>query len=1085
MSRSASYEMNLLNHRQNCRPIIHTWQQALRKLLLSCVCVWCWIFDERSFGAETVARGGETSAFVIAEWSTEDGLPANSVSSVLRARNGYLWVGTSQGLARFDGERFKVFNKANCAALPDNRISSLFETDRELLICTERGGIVAMRDGVFVRLAETAKPGDHIVSCLKVATNEWLLTSYAGQIRRWRDGQLEFVSTNRNLGPILPRWVVRDAQGWVWLLGKESRLMVSRGGELESFQFSGALTNSSCLGLSLDREGCVWLATSSGIARWVEEDFEVVNLPGWTTNRVCRDVLAARDGGFWIGTPNNHFRKLQGGSWAGPEIQASGVRTFVRAMGEDLSGRLILGGRTPEGLLFMSESGEIVHLTQKNGLPGNTVAAQLTDDEGSMWVGLADGGLARLRPSFFSLLPGAATQPSAPAQAVCETRDGSVWMGTGMGGMYRFFDGRVVRYSDKQGFPVTLALSFCEDRNTNLWVGTSWHGAYRFESNQFVQIFPQTSFPGRINAICEDRNGVLWFGCGSGLVSLRDGKLKKEIPATVPQWLDIKTLLPDPQGRLWIGTDNRGLWCWSDGEARPVLTNGFAASPIWALHLDGDGALWIGSQGGGLGRLRDGQLNVFPKESGLWDETITHIAEDSAGRFWLGSPRGVFRVLKSDLLDHAAGRRKAFSSVGYGQTDGLPSTECQGGFQPAGWTTRDGRLLYSTLRGVAVLNPGSLVENPFPPPLLIEEVRLDDVEVPLPLSGETLIVPPGKRGVEIQFTGLSLADTKKVRFKCRMQGLEKDWVDVGMRRRVTYSYLKPGDYQFELQACNNDGVWNEQVAALRLSVRPHFWETWWFAGFVLLGLILVVIMAVRRMERQRLRQRMERLERERQIEHERARIARDIHDDLGARLTRMTVLSELVKADRCEPDSVEAHADKIAAASNEAVMGLDAIVWAVNPSNDTLDSLVQYLSHYAYDFFQKTAVACELIIPDDVPSVPLNAEIRHNLFLVAKEAMNNALKHASASQVTLRVNVRGSELEIQIADNGRGFDMAAEFASQRSGLRNMKQRLASIGGELHIESASGRGTIVGMKLHLYAASGHDAVWQNDRDGNTG
>ena len=239
------------------------------------------------------------------------------------------------------------------------------------------------------------------------------------------------------------------------------------------------------------------------------------------------------------------------------------------------------------------------------------------------------------------------------------------------------------------------------------------------------------------------------------------------------------------------------------------------------------------------------------------------------------------------------------------------------------------------------------------------------------------------------------------------------------------------------------------------------------------------------MERQRLRQRMERLERERQIEHERARIARDIHDDLGARLTRMTVLSELVKADKSLPDSVEAHADKIAAASNEAVMGLDAIVWAVNPSNDTLDSLVQYLSHYAYDFFQKTAVACELIIPDDVPSVPLNAEIRHNLFLVAKEAMNNALKHASASQVTLRVNVRSSELEIQIADNGRGFDMAAEFASQRSGLRNMKQRLASIGGELHIESASGRGTIVGMKLHLYAASGHGAIRQNGRDGNTG
>lgn len=1074
--------MNSVNHGRGFRATDTASQQALLRLLLFWLGVVAWSLGGQMLGAESDAAGRDSTEFKITAWSTEDGLPANSISSVLRTRDGYLWVGSSQGVARFDGETFKVFNKANCPALPDNRIRGLFETDAELLIATERGGLVCLKEGKFTRVTETAKPGDHIVACLKGATNDWLLASYTGTISRWSDGRLEPVSRSRMFGPVLPRWVIRDGQGWVWLLANESRLMVSRGGEFTPFRFTGTLTNTSCLGMTLDREGVVWVATENGIARWGGSDFEVVSLPGWSTNRICRDIFASRDGGFWIGMQNNNFRKLKSGSWAGPEIHASGVRTFVRVLGEDTSGRLILGGRTPEGLLFMSESAEIVRLTQQNGLPGNTVAAHQIDAEGNMWLGLADGGLVRLRSRLFTELPGAASLQSAPSQAICEARDGSVWMGTSMGGVYRFSDAGVDHYSNKDGFPVTLALSICEDRNTNLWVGTSWHGAYLFVSNRFVQVYSQTNFPGRINSICEDGAGVLWFGCGAGLVSLRDGKIRMEIPPNISHWLDIKTLLPDAKGRLWIGTDNRGLWCWSDGRVQPVLTNGFAASPIWSLFLDGDGAIWIGSQGRGLGRLFKGQLDVFPKVCGLWDDTLTYIAEDSAGRFWFGSPRGVFRVARNDLLAYAAGLQKTVTCAGYAQADGMPSTECQGGFQPAGWMTRNGRFLFSTLRGVAVINPDSLVVNPLPPAVLIEEVRLDDNELPLGLPDEIVVVPPGKRRLEIQFTGLSLVDAKRVRFKCRLQGLEEDWVDLGSRRHVTYSYLKPGSYLFELRACNNDGLWNEKGAALRLSVQPHFWETWWFVMALGSSCILGVVAIVRRVEQQRLRLRMERLTKERQIEHERSRIARDIHDDLGARLTRMAVISELIKADKLLPDAVEAHANKIAATSNEAVMGLDAIVWAVNPRNDTLDSLVQYLSHFAYDFFQMTAVTCELIIPEDVPPVPLNAEVRHNLFMVAKEAMNNVVKHSGASRVTLRVQVRAGNLEIQVSDNGRGFDVAAAVSSQRSGLRNMKQRLAAVGGELQIQSTAGQGATIGITLHLHAGVISGVIRQECRDG---
>ena len=304
--------------------------------------------------------------------------------------------------------------------------------------------------------------------------------------------------------------------------------------------------------------------------------------------------------------------------------------------------------------------------------------------------------------------------------------------------------------------------------------------------------------------------------------------------------------------------------------------------------------------------------------------------------------------------------------------------------------TKDGSFLFPTLKGVVVVRPDTANANGLPPPVAVEEVLVDgqfqDPKQSAHDQSESpiLIVPPGKGRLEIHYTALSFSAPEKVRFKYRMDGLDSDWIDGGTKRVADYSYLAHGHYQFQVQACNNDAVWNTHGASLDLIILPYFWQTWWFIGLVLLSAGVTIAITVRSIEKVKLRRRLERQEQAHAVELERARIARDFHDDLGACLSHMIVLSELVKVDKAQPSEIEIHAAKIGNTARKAVQGLGTIVWAVNPRNDTLDSLVQYISQYAYDFFEASQIACHLDLPTEVPPIQLTADIRHNLFMVIK-----------------------------------------------------------------------------------------------------
>ncbi|HLP08175.1 MAG TPA: triple tyrosine motif-containing protein [Opitutaceae bacterium] len=344
---------------------------------------------------------------------------------------------------------------------------------------------------------------------------------------------------------------------------------------------------------------------------------------------------------------------------------------------------------------------------------------------------------------------------------------------------------------------------------------------------------------------------------------------------------------------------------------------------------------------------------------------------------------------------------------------------------------------------------------------------MDGTAVPHTTAAAPVVLPPDHRQLEFRYAGLSFAAPNKVRFKYRLDGIDSEWVDASTRRTAFYSRLPAGTYSFRVIACNDDGVWNSEGATLGFTVDPFLWHTWWFIGGTLLAAAAAIALFARYLTRKRLQRRIEQAERKHAVERERTRIAQDIHDDIGASLSRIAMLSQPVDSDLTETGSTTATLSRIYNTARELTRSLDEIVWAVDPKHDTLDSLADYMGKFAHDFLSAANVRCRLNIPVSVPTWPLTAEFRHNLFLSFKETLNNAVKHAAADEIRISLELRADHLELSVQDNGRGLrapSASAPAAGNRitsgNGLRNIEKRISRIGGRCEIASLPGQGTTV-------------------------
>jgi signal transduction histidine kinase/ligand-binding sensor domain-containing protein len=1000
--------------------------------------------------------------YLLDVWTSENGLPDSSVTAVAQTPDGYLWVGTYNGLARFDGVRFVTFDPANTPELPHARVRKLFVDARGTLwINTYEGSLTTLRDGQFTPELRNNRLTAGELALISSTTNQITFLTGRGDIFRkdlkaaTGEGWDELSPPGKGLGSSS----CEDAAGTIWYRDGDGQLWRLKGNQFESLPTGSGLDGQSVNCLVADDFGGIWVGTDRGILKWDGTRFQAVIHVEPAPGVMCLDVVSSNQ--IWT-VVNGSLGAAVDGHWIFPPDAKrnlfSGTVGRIGTQADHHGGMWFYNyGR---GLLHVTATGQIRQLTTDDGFPGERVYCLFEDTEDSWWAGLDAVGLVRVRERLFRTIPTDNKNLVRPAKSICEDDNGAMWIGLLSSGLGRWQD------ESFKTFPVTGATGggsvFCvsPDAQGRLWLSAGDEDLFIREGEEIRRVSPVVH---GVKAILADRTGRVWIGTTSGLMVATNGSPESIEPFKGITRRNIRALAEDPAGNLWVGSGTGDLFRVATNKVtvfRPADT--LESGAIWSVFAEDDGTVWLGTFRGGLLRLRDGKFTRFGKNDGLPDNIICQILDDGQGNLWLGSHQGVFRVAKSALDAFAQGKIKFIPCIDYARADGLPSLECSGGYQPAAWRDRDGQLWFTTAKGATWIQPDEIKPNATPPPVVIEEVLVDgrtqDPSGDLPES--SFKIPPGKHQIEFRYTGLSLASPERVQFRYKLSGVDTDWVLAGTRRSAQYNLLPPGDYQFRVIACNSDGVWNDVGAKLEIKILPQFYETLWFRLLLIAAILVIVIGTVRHMATKRLRLKMEQLERRQVVERERARIAKDIHDDLGASLTLIAVLGDLAQKEKTAE-----RIEKISSTAREAVKSLDEIVWAVNPRNDTLAHLVDYTGQFATDYLRDAGIRCLLDVPDQMPAREVPANVRHNVFLVVKEALQNIVKHAHATEVWLHVSASETGLKLTVEDNGCGFEQAPENA-WADGLRNMRQRLTEIGGECQIRSHVGQGTTITVQLPL-------------------
>ena len=745
------------------------------------------------------------SPFIINSWSNEEGLPQSSVISVIQTRDGYLWLGTLNGLVRFDGNRFVTFDENNTEnntpGLGSDRIVYLFEDSHtNLWVGTDTSVVALVHDGSIKNFS--VGHGGHegrLVSAGEDATGAVWLYSADANLGRYENGKMDVLDLHIN-APAVARMIAAEKSGPIWISEYEP------GQTTGLFAFHPA--NFHPPSLAIDQ-----------------------SLPA----RQLDYVLAGRRGGTW---------RLMNG-----QVQKWNTTTLEKNLGpypwghspvtsacEDPNGNLIVG-TLGSGIFWYAADGSYQQVSKAQGLSSDFVLSLCVDQGGNLWVGTDGEGLNRIKRKIFNI---PTELRPLPVQSISADEHGGLWAA---------FNAHGVSYkitNSVQDFAVSLHQStwtVLVDQQQHVWVGTRDEGLFQFQtngSNHFEAAPGAQKLGSSIYALFQDHQGRLWAGTQNGLVCRDDADWKLFTTRDGLSEKNIRAIAEDADGNLWVGTEKLGLNFFKDGKftAYQKSPDGLPGNDISCLYLDKDGALWVGTSGHGLARFQNGKWKRYSTENGLVSNSIGYIIEDEDGYLWLGSNAGLMRVLKKSLNDFIAGTTNIISCRTYGKADGLPTRECSIGSQPAACRTSDGRLWFPTTKGLVSVNPADLKPNLQPPTVMIESVLVEGREQKTNLLSaawrQSVVVPPGGEQLDIHYTGLNFSAPDKVRFKYRLDNHEAAWTDAGDGRVARYPKLPPGHYSFHVIAQNEDGVASETGSVLDITVQPQFWQTWWFRTVIIL-----------------------------------------------------------------------------------------------------------------------------------------------------------------------------------------------------------------------------------------------------------
>lgn len=939
------------------------------------------------------------------QWTADSGLPQNSVRGIVQTPDGYIWVATLNGVARFDGIRFTVFNKSNTPGISSNRIVAMVKgAGGDLWLASEDNNLIRYHEGRFSVLDEATGIRPHSVNALTSDAHDavWVLSD--GHIVRWNPSARIFVR--------------------------------------ESFGDEGTVFNS------------LWWV---GTGFWSQRNGELIcvahgrlqkfSLPSDLKAESIRGVAVGGDGVVWVATHDRRFGTLSNGRYNVYTTPA--VTDFINQTRRNWKVHISLNfART---LVFPSGGMD----------KGITYNILLRDRDENMWVGSEGEGLFRIQSQLIKSLDTTQGLASANVYPVMQSRSGDLWVGSWPAGLTRIRNGQVVSaMTEKDGLP-GLVTALAEDKDGKLWIGS--HNGVRVLNNGRLStpaLLP-ASMP-VAQAIFPAADGRMLFGTPNGLYVL-DGDNSHWM--TTREGLatdDVRVIVSDRRGDIWIGgygglTRMRGqeLTRWTEAEGLP-------SNNVRSIYQDSAGELWVGTYDGGFGWLRNGKWVVFNEERGLSDNGAFQILE-SQGYFWISSNSGIYRVRRSELVDVEEGRRPRIVTVAYGRADGMLSVECNGGLWPAGAKDEQGRMWFPTQRGVAIVDP-SLVQVASKPP----QVKIESASIEHKPQSETeeIVLRPGQTNLEIGYTALSYIRPEQITFRYMLDGVDRDWQEVGTRRTAYYSHLPPGEYRFHVAARSSDGVESVGDTAILVRVVPPFYRRSWF--LVLVALVaatmawLIWSYRIRQLKKAQAAQQAFSRELIASQESERRRIAAELHDSLGQRLIVINNLALFLLRPKGKVRSEEEKQQAMEEISSEASQAIEetrSISYALRPFQ--LDRLGLTKAIQALGKTASRSSQIEITMDLDNIDEVFPETLRINFFRIVQEALNNIIKHSGATQAQVSTARSDKSVTLAISDNGRGLPSEPRAAADSMGgfgLTGMRERTTLLHGVMHIKSEMNVGT---------------------------
>ncbi|HEX4019765.1 MAG TPA: two-component regulator propeller domain-containing protein [Acidobacteriaceae bacterium] len=973
-------------------------------------------------------------------WQTDEGLPQNTVNSILQTRDGYLWIATEGGLARFDGIQFAIFNQRTTPQLHSNEVNSLYQDSHGVLW-------ISTADG---------------------------LTSYNGV--RW-----SLLTTQDGLPSNDISSVYEDHRGVLWILTANG-IASDFQGRIHSITAKDGLSSSNVISILDDADGNVWIATDSGLDRFNGDQIAQVY------SSAVSALTKSPKGVVWIATQEGIASIQQGKPgpfFNNPALLDSNIETLLA----DQQGRLWIG--TTSGLMVWDKH-SLTSYTTRNGLPGNSIHQIYEDREGAVWVS-TDNGIARFVDGKIDLLTTSNGLSAPLVLDMFEDHEGSLWLGTDAGGMTMLRNQKFTSYTATDGLAGDDAKAILEDHENAVWVGTNGNGLSRLFHQKFTTINAKDGLSSNVVfALADDLKGGLWIGTPDGLDHLHEGHVSLLTSADGLEDDYIRSLLVDADGSLWVGT-RHGLSHWKNGTAinytqkdgltsdyigalvedkegnlwigtlnglnvrkrghifRYTIQNGLSSNVITTLFVDSKNTLWIGTKGGGLDRFKNGLISTY-KYLTVLPENIYGLIADESGNLWISSDRGIFSTSMADLNAFAEGHVKTVNVLAYGTADGMPTSQCSSGGHPAVSRSADGTLWFTTPRGITSIQPEHAIYNKVPPPVAIEQVSVDDVDVP---PAEKLVVAPGHTRYAFHYAGLSFIAPQNVRFQYRLDGFDKTWIDSGTRRQAYYTNLKPGKYTFHVIAANNDNVWNMTGSSFYFQVQPHIYQTLWFY------LILCLMLGLVGYELYRFRMKSVELQFN-AVLAERNRIAREIHDTLAQGFVAISLQLEVAKrlVDHSN-ESAKNHIEQALSLVNSSLSEARHSIWDLRSQTSRDKDFPARLSGVVKQAKQQSVAEIDLDIHGAYRPMPEATE--NELLKIVQEALINAVRHAGASRIRVLLAYEQTHVRMIISDDGRGLVVSRNSDSDGDGhygLTGMRERAKLIHATFHIESKENEGTAI-------------------------